>query len=133
MRSFIQNSNGLSHGNGIFGGGTYEGWDHGNHHSRTRRVCKANHGISPVLEIMQHLIPGRSSMGETVWRYRRYKRIFNTGAITPASRGLFLIHEILTMTGISIRKNGEQETGIRLEILVPSGAVRFIQGRCEKP
>jgi PAS domain-containing protein/GNAT superfamily N-acetyltransferase len=40
-------------------------------------------------------------------------------------RGLFLAHEILTLTGITIRENGTPENGIRVEILVPPKGYRI--------
>jgi GNAT superfamily N-acetyltransferase len=40
-------------------------------------------------------------------------------------RGLFLAHEILTLTGITIRENGTMENGIRVEILVPPKGYRI--------
>jgi len=37
---------------------------------------------------------------------------------------LFVIHEILAITGITIRETGEPGKGARFEILVPAGAYR---------
>ena len=39
--------------------------------------------------------------------------------------GLFLVREILLITGITIRENGEAGTGARFEITVPKEACRF--------
>jgi PAS domain S-box-containing protein len=39
--------------------------------------------------------------------------------------GLFLIREILAITGITITENGEPAQGVRFEIRVPKGAYRF--------
>jgi len=39
--------------------------------------------------------------------------------------GLFLIREILALTGISIRETGVPGSGARFEILVPEGKYRL--------
>jgi K+-sensing histidine kinase KdpD len=52
-------------------------------------------------------------------------KIFTQGGVKNAGFGLFLVHEILSITGISIRETGEQGKGVRFEILVPKGAYRF--------
>lgn len=41
--------------------------------------------------------------------------------------GLFLSHEILSITGISIVENGEPGNGARFEIHVPRGVYRFVE------
>ena len=38
--------------------------------------------------------------------------------------GLFLSHEILSITGLSIRECGEEGKGARFEIIVPEGKYR---------
>jgi PAS domain S-box-containing protein len=40
-------------------------------------------------------------------------------------RGLYLIKEILSITGMSIEENGEEGRGARFEITVPKGVYRF--------
>ena len=42
-----------------------------------------------------------------------------------AGSNLFLSREILSITGLSIRENGEEGTGARFEILVPGNAWRM--------
>jgi hypothetical protein len=39
---------------------------------------------------------------------------------------LFLIREILSITGITIDENGEPGRGARFEITVPNGTYRFV-------
>ena len=39
--------------------------------------------------------------------------------------GLFLIREILSITGISIRETGDPAQGARFELTVPEGQYRF--------
>ncbi|MFA4861846.1 transporter substrate-binding domain-containing protein [Methanoregula sp.] len=39
--------------------------------------------------------------------------------------GLYLVQQIISITGITIRENGEPGQGIRFEILVPKGGYRF--------
>jgi signal transduction histidine kinase len=51
--------------------------------------------------------------------------IFNREFGKNTGLGLFLIREILAITGITIRENGTPGTGARFEILVPKGASRF--------
>jgi PAS domain S-box-containing protein len=43
--------------------------------------------------------------------------------------GLFLIREILSMTGIAIRENGEPGKGTRFGIVVPAGKFRAAEGK----
>jgi len=45
---------------------------------------------------------------------------------------LFLCREILSITGISDRENGEEGKGARFEILVPNGKFRFTGNIPEK-
>jgi signal transduction histidine kinase len=52
------------------------------------------------------------------------ERIFLRGYGRNTGRGLFLIREILNMTGISIVENGTPGEGVRFEILVPLGGYR---------
>ncbi|WP_366515236.1 hypothetical protein [Methanoculleus sp.] len=40
--------------------------------------------------------------------------------------GLLLVHEILALTGITIRETGTFGTGARFEILVPSEGYRIV-------
>ena len=52
------------------------------------------------------------------------ERIFHRGVGKNTGLGLFLIREILAITGISIAETGESGKGARFEMLVPSGAYR---------
>lgn len=52
-------------------------------------------------------------------------RIFERGFGKNTGLGLFLVREILLLTGISIRETGEPGKGARFEILVPEGAFRL--------
>ncbi|MFH0968539.1 MAG: CHASE4 domain-containing protein [Methanobacteriota archaeon] len=52
-------------------------------------------------------------------------RIFERGVGRNTGMGLFLTHEILAITGISIKENGIPEVGARLEIQIPWGTFRF--------
>ncbi|MCK9630817.1 MAG: PAS domain-containing protein [Methanoregula sp.] len=52
------------------------------------------------------------------------EKIFLKGFGKNSGLGLFLIREILAITGISIHENGMEGTGCRFEIFVPSGSFR---------
>lgn len=52
------------------------------------------------------------------------EKIFTKGFGKHTGFGMFLIHEILSITGISIRENGIFGEGVRFEILVPVGKFR---------
>jgi PAS domain S-box-containing protein len=51
--------------------------------------------------------------------------LFTCGFGTHTGLGLFLIREILNITGISIAETGEPGTGARFEIVVPEGKYRI--------
>ena len=53
------------------------------------------------------------------------KKIFNRGFGKNTGLGLFLIREILEITGISLEENGETGKGARFAIHVPPGVYRF--------
>jgi len=55
------------------------------------------------------------------------ERIFNRGVGKNTGLGLFLIREILGITGISITETGEPGKGARFEMLVPRGAYRVLE------
>jgi PAS domain S-box-containing protein len=57
------------------------------------------------------------------------KRLFMRGNGINHGYGLFLIREILAITGISIIEDGEPEKGARFEIAIPTGAYRFTATR----
>lgn len=53
------------------------------------------------------------------------EKIFNRGYGSGKGVGLFLVREILGITGITIHETGEFGKGARFEISVPKGAYRF--------
>ena len=55
-------------------------------------------------------------------------RIFTRGFGKNTGYGLFLAREILDITGIAIRENGEPGKGARFEITVPAGGCRPAEG-----
>ncbi|PKL65975.1 MAG: hypothetical protein CVV32_01955 [Methanomicrobiales archaeon HGW-Methanomicrobiales-3] len=52
-------------------------------------------------------------------------KIFNRGFGKNTGLGLFLVREILTITGITIEETGTPGNGARFEMLVPKGAFRY--------
>jgi len=52
------------------------------------------------------------------------EQIFAHGFGKNTGLGLFLIREILSMTGIMIRETGKVNQGVRFEILLPEGSYR---------
>ena len=52
------------------------------------------------------------------------ERIFEQGFGKNTGLGLFLVREILSLTGISIKETGEEGVGARFEMLVPRGVYR---------
>jgi PAS domain S-box-containing protein len=53
------------------------------------------------------------------------EKIFEKGFGKDTGLGLFLVREILSITGITIRETGIEGQGARFEITVPGGAYRF--------
>ncbi len=53
------------------------------------------------------------------------ERIFERGFGSHTGLGLFLVQEILSITGMGIRETGTPGRGARFEILVPEGCARF--------
>jgi len=53
------------------------------------------------------------------------KHIFESGFGKNTGFGLFLVKEILAITGISIQETGRPGEGVRFEMLVPPGAWRY--------
>ncbi|NLV27192.1 MAG: PAS domain S-box protein [Methanomicrobiales archaeon] len=53
------------------------------------------------------------------------EQIFERGFGKNTGLGLFLVREILSLTGISIKETGEEGIGARFEIHVPKGGYRF--------
>ncbi|MDD1687728.1 PAS domain S-box protein [Methanoregula sp.] len=53
------------------------------------------------------------------------KRLFERGFGKNTGLGLFLVREILSITGITIRETGTPGIGARFELLVPRGSYRF--------
>jgi K+-sensing histidine kinase KdpD len=56
------------------------------------------------------------------------KRIFERGFGRNTGLGLFLVREILSITGITIAETGEPGKGARFEMVVPGGAYRTAKG-----
>jgi signal transduction histidine kinase len=56
-------------------------------------------------------------------------QIFERGFGKNNGLGLFLVREILAITGITIRETGMEGEGARFEILVPEGKYRCIAGK----
>ena len=54
------------------------------------------------------------------------EKIFEKGFGKNTGLGLFLVKEILAITGITIRETGIPGQGARFEILVPKGQYRFV-------
>jgi len=54
------------------------------------------------------------------------EKIFSHGFGKHTGYGLFLVQEILAITGMSIRETGEEGRGARFEIIVPSGGWRLV-------
>lgn len=52
-------------------------------------------------------------------------QIFRNGYGKHAGYGLFLVQQILSITGISIEENGDEGQGARFEMLVPEGMFRL--------
>jgi len=54
------------------------------------------------------------------------EKVFEKGFGKNTGLGLFLIREILSITGIAITETGEPGVGVRFEILVPEGKYRYV-------
>jgi signal transduction histidine kinase len=54
-------------------------------------------------------------------------RIFERGYGKNTGLGMFLVREILSLTGITITETGKQGTGARFEMMVPEGAYRIVE------
>ena len=55
------------------------------------------------------------------------EKLFLKGYGKHTGLGLFLSHEILSITGIMIRENGQYGKGARFELTVPGGSYRFVE------
>jgi signal transduction histidine kinase len=55
------------------------------------------------------------------------EKIFQRGYGENTGLGLFLVREILAITGISITETGDAGKGARVDILVPEGNWRIIR------
>jgi PAS domain S-box-containing protein len=53
--------------------------------------------------------------------------LFTRGFGKHTGLGLFLSREILAITGITIRENGEPRKGVRFEIIIPKGGYRLVE------
>jgi len=89
----------------------------------------ARHGLHATeIRIYHYMIPGGLIL---VWEDNGVgipagdkERIFERGFGTHTGFGLFLVREILGITGISIQETGEPGRGARFEIIVPNGSYR---------
>ena len=82
-------------------------------------------GESPGVEVVD-LLPGDRAL---IWEddgtgipAEEKERIFHRGVGKNTGLGLFLIREILGITGIGITETGEPGAGARFEMRVPRGA-----------
>ena len=57
------------------------------------------------------------------------EQIFDRGFGKNTGLGLFLVREILSLTGITIRETGEPGKGVRFELAVPQGAYEIDAGQ----
>jgi len=57
------------------------------------------------------------------------QRIFEKASADNTPSGLFLVREILSITGITITENGKEGAGARFEIRVPPGVYRYMGSR----
>jgi signal transduction histidine kinase len=85
-----------------------------------------------VTEIRVTAVPEDGGGTQIVWEddgvgipYAIKNRIFDRGVGSHTGLGLFLVREILSITGISIRETGVPGEGARFEILVPGGCARI--------
>jgi PAS domain S-box-containing protein len=54
-----------------------------------------------------------------------HEKIFARGYGQNTGMGLFLIREILSITGISIKENGKEGEGVRFEMIIPDGRYKI--------
>lgn len=59
-------------------------------------------------------------------------QIFDRGFGKNTGLGLFLVREILSLTGITIKETGTHGKGARFEMMVPNGAFRYV-GEADAP
>ena len=59
--------------------------------------------------------------------YEEKKHLFKRGFGKNTGLGMFLSHEILSITGIGIQESGEPGKGVRFEILIPNDKYRMQQ------
>ena len=64
-------------------------------------------------------------MEKAGYRIAGKERFFERGFGKNTGLGLFLVREILGLTGITIRETGTFGTGARFEMTVPAGAFRY--------
>lgn len=87
------------------------------HGKNATRVKMSNHESSDGLHIIYE--DDGSGISEAI-----RPKLFEHGAGLHTGYGLFLIREILGMTGITISENGRTGEGVRFEIRVPSDRFR---------
>ena len=57
--------------------------------------------------------------------------LFERGKGKNTGYGMFLIREILTITGFTISETGEPGKGVRFEIVVPEGSFRMTDKKAQ--
>ncbi|MGC9435905.1 MAG: sensor histidine kinase [Methanomicrobiales archaeon] len=88
---------------------------HGEHVTEISVTCREDEGGNVVVAVEDDGVGVPAEMKE---------QIFMKGFGRHTGYGLFLIQEILAITGMSIRECGEEGKGARFEITVPPGAWR---------
>ncbi|NLA37831.1 MAG: PAS domain S-box protein, partial [Methanomicrobiales archaeon] len=85
-----------------------------------------------VNEIRVTAVPAEGGGARIVWEdngvgvpHEHKDRIFKRGFGSHTGFGLFLVREILSITGIAIRETGTPGEGARFEILAPENGSRF--------
>jgi signal transduction histidine kinase len=93
---------------------------HGGHVSRIRILhTLVQDGVVIVFEDDGSGIP-----------HEKKEQIFlRSDSARTSVRGLFFVREILDITGISIKENGEPGKGARFEMTVPEGKWRFSEAK----
>jgi PAS domain S-box-containing protein len=88
---------------------------HGEHVTEIRvSFCQSDQGLTVIWE--------DNGVGVNA---DRKEKIFERGFGNHTGLGLFLVREILSLTGITIKETGKPGRGARFELLVPKGAYRF--------
>jgi len=89
---------------------------HGEHVTEISITCREEEGGSMVIAVEDNGVGIPAEMKERIFRHGFGR---NTGF------GLFLVQEVLAITGMSIRETGEEGKGACFEIIVPPGGWRM--------